>query len=104
MDGGVAPRPSMGLPPPLLRSSRLSSQPAIQKGSNNEVFIISIARIEMGWRIHWQSVAKLKNGLETKALARNYYLQNLFWIPAARNNYVRFKYLRNSYWIPAALL
>jgi len=39
---------SLGPPPPLLLSSRHSSRPAIQKVSNNEAFIISITRIEMG--------------------------------------------------------
>jgi hypothetical protein len=34
---------SLGLPQPLLHSSRHSSRPAIQKVSNNEAFIISIA-------------------------------------------------------------
>ncbi len=50
----------LGPPPPLLHSSRHSSRPAIQKVSNNEAFIISIARIEMGWRI--QYLAKLEMG------------------------------------------
>jgi hypothetical protein len=40
--------------------SRHSSRPAIQKVSNNEAFIISIARIEMGWII--QSLAKIEMG------------------------------------------
>jgi hypothetical protein len=50
---------SLGPPPPLLHS-RHSSRPAIQKVSNNEAFIISIARIEMGWII--QSLAKIEMG------------------------------------------
>jgi hypothetical protein len=37
---------SLGPPPPLLHSSRHSSRPAIQKVSNNEAFMISIARIK----------------------------------------------------------
>jgi hypothetical protein len=51
---------SLGPLPPLLHSSRHSSRPAIQKVSNNEAFIISIARIKMGWSLRIQFLAKVE--------------------------------------------
>ena len=65
--------PSLGPPPPLLHSSRHTSRPdgpANQKVSNNETFIISIARIEMDWRVHWQSLAKIEMGWRIQSLAK----------------------------------
>jgi hypothetical protein len=61
---------SLGPPPPLLHSSRHSSRPAIQKVSNNEAFIISIARIEMGWSLRIQSLAKIEMGWRIQSLAK----------------------------------
>ena len=62
--------PSLGPPPPLLHSSRHTSRPANQKVSNNETFIISIARIEMDWRVYRQSLAKIETGWKIQSLAK----------------------------------
>ena len=110
--------PSLGPPPPLLYSSRHTSRPAIQKVRNNEAFIISIARIEMDWIIHWQSLAKIEMGWKIQSLAKiemGWRIKslaklktgwrwnlNLYWIPAAWNNLTGFQYLWNLCWIPAA--
>jgi hypothetical protein len=72
----------------LLHSSRYSSRPAIQKVSNNEAFIISIAKIEMGWRIQsltkiemgWRiqsSLAKIEMGWRIQSLAKI----EMGWLP-----------------------
>ena len=65
--------PSLGQPPLLLPSSRHTSRPANQKVScvsNCEAFIISIAGIEMDWRVHWQSLAKIEMGWKIPSFSK----------------------------------